>query len=135
MQIFNVRHRLKRLEGNDIDFYKYVGVSNGLTATTEDIARAYRKRSLLLQYTLLFPAPSLTMPALTNGKQGFQKKKHRSDSLYLGTKYGFHISNSISLVNQVLRDPIRRQRYDFFHKNGFPEWFPPPPTTTSIVAR
>jgi len=39
-----------RLEGDDIDFYKYVGVHNGFSATTEEISRAYRKKSLAWQY-------------------------------------------------------------------------------------
>jgi len=49
-QIFNVRRKLMRLEGDDIDFYKYVGVQNGFSAMTEEISRAYRKKSLAWQY-------------------------------------------------------------------------------------
>jgi hypothetical protein len=32
------------------------------------------------------------------------------------------IAHHISLVGDVLRNPHRRERYDFFLKNGFPEW-------------
>jgi len=41
-----------KLEGDDIDFYKYVGVSNGVSATTDEVLRAYRKKSLVWQYAL-----------------------------------------------------------------------------------
>jgi len=66
---------------------------------------------------------SLTL-ALTNGNQGSPKKKHRTDLLYLGRPHCY-FSNG-SLVGEVLRDSNRRQRYDFFLQNGFPEWSPSP---------
>jgi DnaJ-class molecular chaperone len=49
-----VRQKLQKLEGTDINFYEYVGVKKGISATTEEIASAYRRKSLAWQYVRFF---------------------------------------------------------------------------------
>jgi hypothetical protein len=50
------------------------------------------------------------------------EKRHRIGSLYLGIQIICGKANG-SLAADVLRNPRRRERYDFFLKNGFPEWY------------
>jgi hypothetical protein len=39
-----------KLEGEDVDFYTYVGIPKSIARTTDAIAKAYRKRSAQWQY-------------------------------------------------------------------------------------
>jgi len=57
IQIFNVRYKIMKSQGKDVDFYTFVGIAREDASTNDAIARAYRKRSLLWQYII---------PALTN---------------------------------------------------------------------
>ncbi len=48
-----MRYKIIKLQGKDVDFYKYVGIAKEDATTNDAIARAYRKRSLLWQYISL----------------------------------------------------------------------------------
>jgi len=51
-------------------------------------------------------------------------KRRRIGLLYLGIQIMCGKANG-RLAADVLRNPRRRERYDFFLKNGFPEWYTP----------
>lgn len=77
-----MRQKLQKLEGTDINFYEYVGVKRGISATTEEIASAYRRKSLAWQYV---PSRSLLCEADIQSRQEKERniKKRSSRSIHL----------------------------------------------------
>lgn len=73
-----------------VNFYSLLGIPN--TATSSEIKRAYRKRSLELH------------PDKNSGVKGAQKRFEQ-----------------LGLVYKILRDD-RKDRYDHFLRSGFPKW-------------
>lgn len=73
-----------------VNFYSLLGIPN--TATSSEIKRAYRKKSLELH------------PDKNSGVKGAQKRFEQ-----------------LGLVYKILRDD-RKDRYDHFLRSGFPKW-------------
>ncbi|WWC91284.1 uncharacterized protein L201_006227 [Kwoniella dendrophila CBS 6074] len=90
-EIFDLVSALEAAEGKGIDFYKHVGVES--SATTAEINKAYRKKSLELH------------PDKNPGVKNIQERFAR-----------------LGVIAQILRSPERRERYNFFYKNGVPKW-------------
>ncbi|WVW79266.1 hypothetical protein I302_101233 [Kwoniella bestiolae CBS 10118] len=90
-EIFDLVSALEAAEGKGIDFYKHVGVDS--SATTAEINKAYRKKSLELH------------PDKNPGVKNIQERFAR-----------------LGIIAQILRSPEGRERYNFFYKNGVPKW-------------
>ncbi|WWC64105.1 uncharacterized protein I303_106712 [Kwoniella dejecticola CBS 10117] len=90
-EIFDLVSALEAAEGKGIDFYKHVGVES--SATTSEINKAYRKKSLELH------------PDKNPGVKNIQERFAR-----------------LGVIAQILRSPEGRERYNFFYKNGVPKW-------------
>lgn len=82
---------LKLAEGVNTTFYSFLDVKAG--ATTDEISKAYRRRSLQLH------------PDKNPGVAGAQTRFER-----------------LGLIAKMLRTPEVRERYDHFYHNGFPTW-------------
>ena len=59
-EIFDLVSELEAAEGKGTTFYSWLAVSH--TASTADIAKAYRKKSMLLQCVSLLPIHSASCP-------------------------------------------------------------------------
>ncbi|GJE84200.1 DnaJ-domain-containing protein [Phanerochaete sordida] len=90
-EIFDLVSALEGAEGKGTTFYSWLDVSP--TASTSEIARAYRKKSVQLH------------PDKNPGVKGAHDRFAR-----------------LGVVSKILRDPEARKRYDFFFKNGVPKW-------------
>jgi len=90
-EIFDLVSALEGAEGKGTTFYSWLDVSS--TATTSEIAKAYRKKSVQLH---------------PDKNQGVKNAHDRFSRL--------------GVVSKILRDPETRKRYDFFYKNGVPKW-------------
>lgn len=90
-EIFDLVSALEAAEGKGTTFYSWLEVSP--TASTSEIARAYRKKSVQLH-------PDKN-PGVKNAHERFAR---------------------LGVVSKILRDPEGRKRYDFFYKNGVPRW-------------
>lgn len=90
-EIFDVARALEKAEGANVTFYSFLNTT--IRATTDDISKAYRKRSLQLH------------PDKNHGVKDAQKRFER-----------------LGLIAKMLRTPDVRQRYDHFYRNGFPKW-------------
>ncbi|KAF7793655.1 hypothetical protein EIP86_004770 [Pleurotus ostreatoroseus] len=82
---------IEAAEGKGTTFYSWLEVSP--TATTSEIARAYRKKSIQLH-------PDKN-PGIKHAHERFAR---------------------LGVVSKILRDAEGRKRYDFFYKNGVPRW-------------
>ncbi|KAJ2922087.1 hypothetical protein H1R20_g14997, partial [Candolleomyces eurysporus] len=90
-EIFDLVSELEASEGKGTTFYSWLDVPQ--TASTADIAKAYRKKSMVLH------------PDKNPGVKGIQERFAR-----------------LGVISGILRNKEKRERYDFFYKNGVPTW-------------
>ncbi|WVQ81507.1 hypothetical protein IAT38_003631 [Cryptococcus sp. DSM 104549] len=90
-EIFDLVSALEAAEGKGTTFYTHLKVD--ASATTAQITKAYRKKSLELH------------PDKNPGVKDIQERFAR-----------------LGVIAQILRSPEKRERYNFFHKNGVPRW-------------
>jgi curved DNA-binding protein CbpA len=90
-EIFDLVSAIEASEGKGTTFYSWLDVP--FTATTSEIAKAYRKLSMQLH------------PDKNPGNKKIAERFAR-----------------LGVVSSILRNPTSRKRYDFFYKNGVPKW-------------
>jgi len=90
-EIFDLVTELEAAEGKGTTFYSWLDVPS--TASTNDIAKAYRKKSMLLH------------PDKNPNVKGVHERFAR-----------------LGVISTILRGKESRKRYDFFYKNGVPKW-------------
>ncbi|KAI9001034.1 DnaJ-domain-containing protein [Trametes punicea] len=90
-EIFDLVSAIEASEGKGTTFYSWLEVSP--TASTAEISKAYRKKSLQLH------------PDKNKGVKNAHERFAR-----------------LGVVASILRNPEKRERYDFFYKNGVPRW-------------
>jgi len=90
-EIFDLVTELEAAEGKGTTFYSWLDVPS--TASTNDIAKAYRKKSMQLH------------PDKNPNVKGVHERFAR-----------------LGVISTILRDKESRKRYDFFYKNGVPKW-------------
>ncbi|KAJ7713756.1 DnaJ domain-containing protein [Mycena maculata] len=90
-EIFDLVSAIQASEGKDTTFYSWLDVPS--TATTAEIAKAYRKKSMLLH------------PDKNPNDKTIDERFAR-----------------LGVVSTILRNKESRERYDFFYKNGVPTW-------------
>jgi len=90
-EIFDLVLELEAAEGKGTTFYSWLEVPP--TASTNEIAKAYRKKSMLLH------------PDKNPGVKGAHERFAR-----------------LGVISTILRNKESRERYDFFYKNGVPKW-------------
>ncbi|KAL9712888.1 hypothetical protein Ac2012v2_004128 [Leucoagaricus gongylophorus] len=90
-EIFDLVSALENAEGKGTTFYSWLGVTP--TATTPEVAKAYRKLSIKLH------------PDKNPGVKGAHERFAR-----------------LGVISNILRNKESRRRYDFFYKNGVPRW-------------
>jgi len=131
-EIFRVRDEVASSEGPDITFYNFIGVSS--SASQIEIQRAYRKKSKQIHpdkarqaYLATYakptaqPKPGTNKPK--NKKPGVTVRKHPSQrELDKFTQEADKRFQLLSVAADILQTPERRDRYDYFLRNGFPKW-------------
>ncbi|KAF9780123.1 DnaJ-domain-containing protein [Thelephora terrestris] len=90
-EIFDLVTAVEKAEGKGTTFYSWLDVPS--SATTAEISKAYRKKSIHLH------------PDKNPGVIGIQERFAR-----------------LGVIAAILRNPDSRKRYDFFYKNGVPKW-------------
>ncbi|EIN10462.1 DnaJ-domain-containing protein [Punctularia strigosozonata HHB-11173 SS5] len=90
-EIFDLVSAVEASEGKGTTFYSWLGVPS--TASTAEIGKAYRKKSMQLH------------PDKNPGVKGAQERFAR-----------------LGVVAALLRNAETRERYNFFYKNGVPKW-------------
>ncbi|KAJ7507907.1 DnaJ domain-containing protein [Mycena galericulata] len=90
-EIFDLVSAIQASEGKDTTFYSWLDVPS--TATTAEIAKAYRKKSMILH------------PDKNPNDKTIHERFAR-----------------LGVVSTILRNKESRDRYDFFYKNGVPKW-------------
>ncbi|KAF8195803.1 DnaJ domain-containing protein [Mycena galopus ATCC 62051] len=90
-EIFDLVSEIEASEGKGTTFYSWLDVP--FTATTGEIAKAYRKKSMVLH------------PDKNPNDQRIHERFAR-----------------LGVVSTILRNKESRDRYDFFYKNGVPVW-------------
>ncbi|KAH8105868.1 DnaJ-domain-containing protein [Cristinia sonorae] len=90
-EIFDLVSAIETSEGKGTTFYSWLDISP--SASTNEIAKAYRKKSVQLH-------PDKN-PGIKNAHERFSR---------------------LGVVSKILRDQETRKRYDFFYKNGVPRW-------------
>jgi len=90
-EIFDLVSALEGAEGKGTTFYSWLDVPP--TATTAEIAKAYRKLSMKMH-------PDKN-PGVKSAPQRFAR---------------------LGVISNILRNKVSRKRYDFFYKNGVPKW-------------
>ncbi|KAJ3555540.1 hypothetical protein NP233_g12183 [Leucocoprinus birnbaumii] len=90
-EIFDLVSALENAEGKGTTFYSWLDVPS--TATTSEIAKAYRKLSMRIH------------PDKNPGVKGAHERFAR-----------------LGVIAKILRNKESRKRYDFFYKNGVPRW-------------
>ncbi|EDR12885.1 uncharacterized protein LACBIDRAFT_311868 [Laccaria bicolor S238N-H82] len=90
-EIFDLVTELEAAEGRGTTFYSWLEVPS--TASTTEIAKAYRKKSMQLH------------PDKNPGVEGIHERFAR-----------------LGVISTILRNKESRERYDFFYKNGVPKW-------------
>ncbi|TFK75827.1 DnaJ-domain-containing protein [Pluteus cervinus] len=90
-EIFDLVGALEAAEGKGTSFYSWLNVPP--TATTNEIAKAYRKMSMTLH------------PDKNPNVKGVHERFAR-----------------LGVVSTILRNTESRERYDFWYKNGVPKW-------------
>ncbi|KAI0750703.1 DnaJ-domain-containing protein [Daedaleopsis nitida] len=90
-EIFDLVSALQKAEGKGTSFYSWLDVSP--SASTPEISKAYRKKSLQLH------------PDKNKGVKNAHERFAR-----------------LGVIAAILRDSAKRERYDFFYKNGVPVW-------------
>ena len=113
---------MNTLEGEDTNFYEFIGVPIG--SSLDDINKQYRKRSRQLH-------PDKAIPSMIAKRQ--QKKSQPGSNVVSGnkgvsqreraaiTKKANERYAHFGVIANILRGPAR-DRYDYFLKNGFPLW-------------
>ncbi|KAF7332082.1 RNA-dependent RNA polymerase [Mycena kentingensis (nom. inval.)] len=90
-EIFDLVSAIQESEGKGVTFYSWLEVPS--TATTAEIAKAYRKKSMQIH------------PDKNPGNPKIHERFAR-----------------LGVVSAILRNKESRERYDFFYKNGVPRW-------------
>jgi len=90
-EIFDLVTELEAAEGKGTTFYSWLDVPS--TASTNNIAKAYRKKSMQLH------------PDKNPNVKGVHERFAR-----------------LGVISTILRGKESRKRYDFFYKNGVPKW-------------
>ncbi|KAI0092693.1 DnaJ-domain-containing protein [Irpex rosettiformis] len=90
-EIFDLVSALEAAEGKGTTFYSWLDIPS--TASSTEISRAYRKKSIQLH------------PDKNPGVKGAHERFSR-----------------LGVIAKILRDAEGRKRYDFFYKNGVPRW-------------
>ncbi|KAJ7180181.1 DnaJ domain-containing protein [Mycena crocata] len=90
-EIFDLVSEIQATEGKDTTFYSWLDVPS--TATTAEIAKAYRRKSMVLH------------PDKNPNDKTIHERFAR-----------------LGVVSTILRNKESRERYDFFYKNGVPKW-------------
>ncbi|KAJ7179053.1 DnaJ domain-containing protein [Mycena filopes] len=90
-EIFDLVSAIQATEGKDTTFYSWLDVP--FTATTAEIAKAYRTKSKTLH------------PDKNPNDKTIHERFAR-----------------LGVVSTILRNKESRERYDFFYKNGVPTW-------------
>ncbi|KAF7355393.1 RNA-dependent RNA polymerase [Mycena sanguinolenta] len=90
-EIFDLVSAIEASEGKGTTFYSWLDVSS--TASTAEIAKAYRKKSMMLH------------PDKNPNDKNIHERFAR-----------------LGVVSTILRNRESRDRYDFFYKNGVPVW-------------
>ncbi|KIY74026.1 DnaJ-domain-containing protein [Cylindrobasidium torrendii FP15055 ss-10] len=90
-ELFDLVEAIEASEGKGTTFYSWLNVPS--TATTQEIAKAYRKLSMQLH-----------------------PDKNPNDSK-IHERFA-----RLGVVSTILRKDESRKRYDFFYKNGVPKW-------------
>jgi len=90
-EIFDLVTAVEKAEGKGTTFYSWLDVPS--SATTGEISKAYRKKSIQLH------------PDKNPGVGGIHERFAR-----------------LGVIAAILRNPESRKRYDFFYKNGVPKW-------------
>jgi len=90
-EVFDLVSALEKAEGKGVTFYSWLEVSP--TASTADIGRAYRKKSVTMH------------PDKNQGLKNIEERFAR-----------------LGVIAKILRNKEDRERYDFFYKNGVPVW-------------
>jgi len=90
-EIFDLVSEIEASEGKGTSFYSWLDVPS--TASTAQISKAYRRKSMLLH------------PDKNPGVKGIHERFAR-----------------LGVIAAILRDPAGRTRYDHFYKNGVPRW-------------
>lgn len=90
-EIFDLVSAVEKGEGKGTTFYSWLDVPS--SATTAEISKAYRKKSIQLH------------PDKNPGVAGIHERFAR-----------------LGVIAAILRSPESRKRYDFFYKNGVPKW-------------
>ncbi|KAJ7638894.1 DnaJ domain-containing protein [Roridomyces roridus] len=90
-EIFDLVSALEAAEGKGTSFYSWLDVPS--TATTPEIAKAYRKKSMILH------------PDKNPNDKTIHERFAR-----------------LGVISTILRNKESRERYDFFYKNGVPKW-------------
>ncbi|KAI0349414.1 DnaJ-domain-containing protein [Trametes cingulata] len=90
-EIFDLVSAIEASEGKGTTFYSWLEVSP--SASTSEISKAYRKKSLQLH------------PDKNKGVKNAHERFAR-----------------LGVVAAILRNPEKRERYDFFYRNGVPRW-------------
>jgi len=90
-EIFDLVTAVEKAEGKGTTFYSWLDVPS--SATTGEISKAYRKKSIQLH------------PDKNPGVVGIHERFAR-----------------LGVIAAILRNPESRKRYDFFYKNGVPKW-------------
>ncbi|KAJ3736254.1 DnaJ-domain-containing protein [Lentinula guzmanii] len=90
-EIFDLVSAIEASEGKGTTFYSWLNVPS--TASTSEIAKAYRKLSMQLH------------PDKNPGNKKIAERFAR-----------------LGVVSAILRNPASRKSYDFFYKNGVPKW-------------
>jgi len=90
-EIFDLVGAVEAAEGKGTTFYSWLDVPS--TATTSEISKSYRKKSIQLH------------PDKNPGVKGIEKRFAR-----------------LGVIAKILRNKESRKHYDFFYKNGVPKW-------------
>ncbi|EIW61980.1 DnaJ-domain-containing protein [Trametes versicolor FP-101664 SS1] len=90
-EIFDLVSAIESTEGKGTTFYSWLNIPP--TATTNEVSKAYRKKSLQLH------------PDKNKGVKNAHERFAR-----------------LGVVAAILRNAEKRERYDFFYKNGVPKW-------------
>ena len=124
-EIFRINDELQQLEGSNVTFYSFLGVAR--TASLDEINKAYRTKSRQLHPDRAIPKLRSKLDAQkakANKKQGGKGKNYTS----LTQKEQKQITREaneryarLPVITAILRDH-RRDRYDYFLRNGFPRW-------------
>lgn len=130
-EIFRVRDEVAASEGADTTFYSFIGVSP--SSTRPEIQRAYRRKSkqihpdkarqgYLATYAKPTPQPKAD-PSKPKVKPGITVRKRPSQrDIDKFTQEADKRFQLLSVAADILQEPERRERYDYFLRNGFPKW-------------